>query len=145
MDGLRLKMNCPKTEFILVGSKQQLGKTKIDHININEIQIKKSSCTKYLGALTDSNLMFKQHITSKCKTATWNMLRLKYIRECLTKEAEIVLAGSMVISHLDGANAILANLPDTDIRIMQRVQLMTAKLVLGRNKHDSTTVCLRDR
>ena len=105
----RLKMNCAKTEFILVGSKQQLGKTKADHINVNSISIKKSSCIKYLGALPDGNLRFKQQITSKFKTAIWNMLRLKYITECLTKDAAIVLALGMVMSHLDYANAILAN------------------------------------
>ena len=140
----RLKMNFVKTEFILVDSTQQLGKTKIDHINVNGILIKKLSCIKYLVALTDSNLTFKQHITSKCKTATWNMLRLNYIRECLTEDPAIVLALGMVMSHLDYANAVLANLPDIEIRKMQRVQLMTAKPVLQRNKHDSKTVCLRE-
>ena len=89
MDFNRLKMNCAKTEFILVGSKQQLGKTKIDHININGIPIKKSSCIKCLHALTNSNLTFKQHITSKFKTSTLNMLRLKYTRECLNKDTAI--------------------------------------------------------
>ena len=77
MDINRLKMNSAKTEFILVGSKQQLGKTKIDHINVNSIPIKKSFCIKYLGALTDSNVTFKQHITSKYKTATWNTAKVK--------------------------------------------------------------------
>ena len=88
--------------------------------------------------------MFKQNITSKCKTATWKMLRLKCITECLTEDATIVLALGMVMSYLDYANAILANLPDIDIRKMQGVLLMTAKLVLGRYKHDSTTECLRE-
>ena len=72
------------------------------------------------------------------------MLRLKYIRECLTKDAAVVLSLGMVMSHLDYANAILANLPDIEIRKMQRVQSMTTKLVLGRYKHDSTPVCLRE-
>ena len=48
----------------------------------------------------------------------------------------------MVISNLDYANTILANLPDIDIRKLQGVQLITTKLVLGRDTHDSTTVCL---
>ena len=72
------------------------------------------------------------------------MLWLKYIRECLTKDPAIVLVLGIVMSHLDYANAILADLPDIDIRKMHKVQLMTAKLVLGRYKHDSTTVCLRE-
>ena len=50
----------------------------------------------------------------------------------------------MVMSHVDYANAIPANLPDIDTRKMQRDQSMTAKIVLGRYKHDSTTVCLRE-
>ena len=46
------------------------------------------------------------------------MQRLKYIRECLTKDEAIVLALGMVMSHLDYTNAILSNLPDIDIRKM---------------------------
>ena len=49
MDQNRLKMNSDKTEFILIGSRQQLQKCHSKQININSENIAKSETIKYLG------------------------------------------------------------------------------------------------
>ena len=50
---------------------------------------------------------------------------------------------TMVISHLDYANAIMVGLPDKHIRKLQRVQNMAAKVVLKRNKYTSSKASLQ--
>ena len=57
-------------------------------------------------------------------------------------DEENTLALGLVISHLDYCNAILADLPDTDISCLQRIQNICAKTVLGQNKYESSTRCL---
>ena len=47
-----------------------------------------------------------------------------------------------MISHIDYINALFVGLPDVDIKKLQAVQNITAKLVLGRAKYDSCTQCL---
>ena len=83
MDHNRLKMNRNKTEFILIGSKQQLQTCHTKQININSENITRSETVKYLGAWIDSNLSFTKHITERCKMAMWNLHKMKHIRKFL--------------------------------------------------------------
>ena len=141
MDHNRLKMNSDKTEFILIGSKQQLQKCYTKQININSENIIMSETIKYLGAWIDSNLSFKKHITERCKNAMWNVHRLKHIRKFLDQETCHTLVCGLVLAHLDYANAILADRPNVEIAKMQRVQNIAAKLVMGANSYSSPTEC----
>ena len=143
MDENRLRMNSAKTDFILIGSKQQLVKCKTNSILANGEIIQRSSSIKYLGALIDEKLSFKQYITSKCKMAMWNLQKLKAIRSVLTDDVCKTLVSALVLSHLDYANAILSSLPEVDIKKLQWVQNMAAKLVLNCSKMESSTWCLR--
>ena len=47
----------------------------------------------------------------------------------------------LVLTHLDYANAILADLPNIEIAKMQRVQNITAKFVMGADNYSSPTEC----
>ena len=143
MNKNKLKMNTSKTEFIMFGSKQQLKKCT-DVKNINGDNIKPESCVRYLGAFLDERLNFKEHVKRKCRTAMLNYLRIKSIRKYLTKEATEILVLSLVVSHLDYCNVILYGIADTDLRKMQRIQNMSAKLVLQRKKFDSSKQALYD-
>ena len=49
---------------------------------------------------------------------------------------------SLVISHLDYANALLGGLPKCSIEKLQRVPNIAAKIVLGKGRYDSSTRCL---
>lgn len=143
MDSARLQMNCDKTEFIKFGSSKQLKKTVIGSINVCDTDVHVSDCIRYLGAWLDMHLNFRKHISIKCKAATLNLLRLKTISKSLDKETLTTLVVALVISHLDYANCILSNLPKKDIRLMQRVQNMAAKLICNKSKYDSNTECLK--
>ena len=51
---------------------------------------------------------------------------------------------SLVISHLDYANALLGGLPKCSIDQLQWVQNIAAKIVLGKGRYDSSTRCLAE-
>ena len=93
---------------------------------------------KYLGGHLDSSLTFKDHIIAKSKAATINIIKIRNIRKYLNQDTCHKLAITLVISHLDYSNSLLSGLPDSSIKILQRVQNSAARLVLGRNaKHSS--------
>ena len=144
MDGNRLKMNSAKTDFILIGSRQQLVKCKTTSILANDETVQRSSIIKYLGALIDERLSFKQFINNKCRIDMWNLQKLKAIRNVLTDDACKTLVSTLVLLHLDYANAILIGLPEVDIRKMQIVQNMAAKLVFNCSTMESLTDSLRN-
>ena len=144
MDQNRLRMNSKKTEFILFGSSVQLAKCTTESLNVNGEIIPMVNMVKQLGVFLDQNLNFKHHIMTKCTTAMASLAKIKGIRNYLTKEAAETLVLSMAILHLDYCNGILTLVPDVDIKHMQLVQNIAAKLVLGKSKSDSSSQCLRE-
>ena len=115
IDHNRLKMNSDKTEFILIGFRQQLQKCHSKQININSENTAKSETIKYLGAWIDSNLSFKKHITERCKMAVWNLHKLKHIRNILNQETCHTLVCGLILTHVDYANAILTDFPNIEV------------------------------
>ena len=144
MDSNRLKMNNGKTEFILLESRSQLTKCNTEVVDVNGIEVPRSESIYYFGVWLDQCMSLKRHITKKCTTTMLNFQRIKLIRRFLTKDAATTLVLGLVISHLDHCNSILYGLPDFDINKFQRIQNMSAKLVLQHKKSNSATQCLKD-
>ena len=137
MDHNKLRMKGDKTEFIIYSSRQQLKKCDTNNINVTGEVVDKTDCIKYLGAWLDATLLLKNHITQKCRTAMWNLQRLKAIHPFLTTEACHTVVRRIVCSHLDYANAIFAGLPDCEISKLQRVQNIAARFALNTTWYDS--------
>ncbi len=102
MDSNKLKMNSDDTEFILVGSQQQLRKGETSDININTDLIPRSRCIRHLGADLYELLTM---IYRQCRTAMSNLQKLKLRMRSLTMEAAKVIALALDIVHLDNAYA----------------------------------------
>ena len=119
MDQVCLKLNESKTEFIYFGWPSQLGKCVATTMDVNGEIITRSNVTKYLGAHLDSTLNLKQHIKTKCKAAMFNLQRICATRKYLTRSASNKLMVSLVISHLDYANALLGGLQKYSIDQLQ--------------------------
>ena len=65
----RLKLNDDKTEFIIIGTKQQLAKVNIDSLQVGESTVTPASKVKNLGCWFDGQLKMDTHINSICKSA----------------------------------------------------------------------------
>ena len=50
----------------------------------------------------------------------------------------------LVVVHLDYSNGVFVGLPEMDIRWLQRIQTLAAKLVRGKSWMDRATQCLKD-
>ena len=142
MDKNRLKMNDSKTEFITFATQRQHPKCNTTHLCVNEELVNRLDCIKYLGANLDQHLNFKMHVALKCRTAMYILYKIRQIRSVLTEETCRTIIQGLVLSHLDFANSILAASLDNIIKMLQRVQIMAAKVILGKNRQDSASACL---
>lgn len=138
MNKVRLKMNDSKSEFILYSSNRIHVPTGLESLNVNGTEVSNSSVVRLLGAWLDKELNMKHHVKMKAKSASMNLQRLKKIRPFLTQDAAKTLVVSLVLSHLDYANSLLMGLPSSTIKILQKIQDLAAKIVLGRNKYSSS-------
>ena len=91
----------------------------------------------------DSNLSFKVHVKTKCATAMRNVMKITRIRRFLTKDAYETPVLGLVIAHLDYSNSMLVNTSDCTLTSYQKLRNMCAKLVLNRNKYDSSLTTLK--
>ena len=115
MTSMRLKLNCDKTELILLGSRQHLLKCKTKEIELDGNLIHMSQYVRYLGGGLDSTLSFKKHINTVAGKVMQNFFRIRGIRKYLNKDACQTLLLGLCLSHLDYTNAILYGLPEVDI------------------------------
>ncbi len=138
----KLKMNDGKTEFIVIGSRQQLEKIQFDSIRVGEATVTAVDSVRDLGAYLDSQMSMETHIENKCKAAFKQLYNLRRIRKYLSQEATEMLVHSFIFSHIDYCNALLYNLPKYQIAKLQRIQNMAAKLILRQPKFSHVTPLL---
>ena len=119
-----LKMNDSKTEFIMFISRQQLMKSTITRLNVNNTQVKVLDSIKYIGVHVNKNLNLKKRITAKCKVASFNLFCIRNILIYRAQEASTVMVLGLVVVHLDYANGLFVRLPEMDIRWLQRIQTL---------------------
>ena len=83
-----------------------------------------------MGGHLDSNLTFKEHILTKCKASTLDIIKIQNIRKYLTKDTFHKIILQLVTSHLDYANSMLTELISSSIKIMQKNT--TTRLIFGK-------------
>ena len=139
-----LKMNATKTEITIFGSTKLLPKVTTTSLKILGDEVPTKPKLKYLGVWLDESLTMLDHIKFKCQTAAYNIRRIASIRRFIDTSTAKMLASSLVLVHLDYSNSILAGLPKTSIHLLQRIQNWAAKVVLGRQRSDSSVEALKD-
>ena len=126
----RLKMNSDKSEFVIFGSNRLLPQCSINEISVANATVTRTYHVKLRGVLLDENLTFKQHISMKSRVAAVAMYNIKKLKKYLDRPTCLKLANALVFSHMDYCNSLFINLPSTTLAPFQRIQNLTAKIIL---------------
>ena len=118
-----------KTEFMIVGTRQQLAKLNIDQLCVGESSIVPVTSVKNLGSWFDKNMSMTTHITKVCKAASFHLYNIRRIRKYLTSESTHCLVRATVIGRIDYCNSLLFKIPAVHIAKLQRIQNSAARLV----------------
>ena len=131
-----------KTEFLIVGSKQQLERVNIPFIHVAEDQITPVTSVRDLGAIFDSILKMDMQITKACQNVYNHLHNIARIRKFLSQEATCMIIHAFITSQIDYCNSLMNGLPNNLIKKHQRVQNTAARLVFNLRKYDRTTPAL---
>ena len=82
----KLLLNEVKTEFLLIGTKQQLAKVNILHVKVGNANVAPHSPVKNRELWFASNLSMVDHITKTSSAAFYHLYNIRRIRMYLTKE-----------------------------------------------------------
>ena len=142
----KLSLNPSKTEFLLVGTKQQRLKLQQQNTNlsINSNTIVPSDTVRNLGVLFDQDLSYKKHISKICQVSFLHIRLLRQIRDHLDLNSAILLANALVSSRLDYCNSLFYGLPQATLLRLQRVQNSLARAVVpSTRRRDHITPVLK--
>ena len=107
----RLLLNDEKTEFLLIGTHQQLTKVDLLPLRGGTMDIEPVNCTRNLGAWFDSMLSMETHINKVCSSGFYYLHNLKRIRRYLSQDWLVPLIHAFVISQVDLCTAIVCVWP----------------------------------
>ena len=82
-----LILNDDKTEFLIIGSCQQLEKVNVDSVNVAALVIKSSSYVRNLGVWFESHTSMDAHVGKVCSKAFFGLNKIKQIRKFLLQDA----------------------------------------------------------
>lgn len=107
----QLLLNDKKTEFLIIGSRQQLSKVNINSIKVGSSEIKPADSVRNLGTWFDSSMSMSVHVGKVCSKAFRGLYNIRQIRNFLSEESTKTLIHAFVTSHLDYCNALLYGIP----------------------------------
>ena len=117
-----LKFNDLKTEFVIIGTRQQLKKIEINYsVRVGEENFKPAESVRDLGAWFDKNMFMDVHVGKVCSKAFRGLYNIRQIRKFLSQEATKTLVHAFITSHLDYCNSLLFGIPQYQYQRLQRV------------------------
>ena len=125
----RLLLNDDKTEFLLLGTKQQLAKVDINSITLGESVVNTKPVVRNLGSWFDSQLSMSTHIRKLCSSAFFHLHNISRIRKFLSPVETKYVVHEFVTSRVNYCNSLLCGLPASQLNKFQRVLNTAARLV----------------
>ena len=139
-----LKFNDEKTEFIIIGSKQQVSKVHIPSIRVGDSSIIPSSQVRNLGIIFDSSLTMEPHVTSISRSVCLSIRSIGHIRKYLDERTTEILVHAFITSKFDMGNSLLYGINRKQLSRLQRLQNTAARLISLTSKHCHITPVLQD-
>ena len=130
MDGVKLKLNPEKTEFIIIGDRQ----TRESLIQKFPTQLLGNSISptdtlKNLGVTFDSGNTFTSHITKLCHACYYHLRDLRRICKFLSVGTAALLEHSMISSRLEYCNSLLYGVSKCNVAKLQKIQNILCRIV----------------
>ena len=145
MGSNRLKMNPNKTQFIWLGSRQQLSAVDVTPFHLHDGRVIMPSTTvRNLGAVFDCEMTMLYHVNSVTHSCFYHLRQLRTVRHALTHDSAKMLAHALVSSRVDYCNSLLFGASAHVLRKMQAVLNAAARLVCDLGRFDHITPAMRN-
>lgn len=92
----RLLLNADKTEFIIIGTRQQLDKISLSHLNVGTSEVRNSFCVKNLSSWFDNHLNMNEHIAKTRSAAFFFLHNLRRICKYLSQSTTETLVHALI-------------------------------------------------
>ena len=119
----KLLLNPSKTEFLLIGTKQQRLKLSVlTNLPLSNDIIPVSTSARNLGIIFDSDMSFSDQFNSVSKSCHFHVRDIRRIRHVLPLSTATVVGNSLVSSKPDYCNSLYSGISQTNLNKLQRIQ-----------------------
>ena len=139
-----LKLNCDKSEILIIGPDSLTRSTQSFSLNIDGSTVTPSKQVRNLGIILDPKLSFLPHVNQVTKSAFFHLRNIARIRPSLSFSAAETLTHAFITSRLDYCNSILFGLPNYILNKLQYVQNSAARLLTSTRRRDHITPVLQN-
>ena len=129
MSSNRLRLNPSKTQFIWLGTRQQLAKLDMSALAAVFPDLTFSSVVRDLGVTLDQELTFASHINRLTRNCFYQLRQLRIVSRSLTPSAASTLIHCFVTARLDYCCSLYAGLPASRLGCLDRVFHSAARLI----------------
>jgi len=140
----RLKFNADKTEFIWLGTRQQLLKVTHQSLVINGVSVRPVSKVRDLGVIIDEELTMIAHVNQVVSGCFYQLRQLRSIWRSMPLDVRRALVSAYISSRMDYCNATLYGVAAGNIHRLQIVMNAAARLVTDTIRYEHITPVLRD-
>ena len=138
----KLQLNESKTKALLVAT-SSFDKDLPTSIEIGSSVVPFVKRVRNLGVILDSRLSTKECINKVCQMVYWELRKISSIRRYLSEDTAKTLVVSLILSHLDYGNCLLAGVPECLLHKLQKIQNTSARLILKSSRQKHTKPLLR--
>ena len=131
-----LTLNFSKTEFLLIGLKNQLAK-------MHNSSLDTSHSARNIGFIFDEHLTFSDQITALSKACYYHIRHLHRIRPYLNLSTACTIGTFIIHSKLDYCNSLYYKLLKSQLSHLQQIQNSLARTVVKAPKSCHITPILR--
>ena len=131
-----LTLNSSKTEFLLIGLKQQLSK-------IQDCSLTTTHSTRNLGFIFNEHLTFSDQITALSKSCYYHIRELRCVCPYCDFKTASTIATFIVHSKLDYYSSVYHNLANCQLNRLQQIQNSLARAVVKAPKSTYITPILK--
>ena len=135
-----LKLNTEKTEFMILGTYQQIAKVKVSSIKVGSDVIQAAHTARNIGVWFDSTMKFDEHVKVTCKSAWCHIRNISKIRKYLTEANIQSLIHAFISSKLDNNSSLLYGIEQPLLKKLQRVQNVAAQIVTKKSSKQNLIV-----
>ena len=131
-----LKLNNDKTEFILMGTQQQLSKLDKTSLHMSTDTIKSTDHVRNLGFIMDSLLKNGSYINKITSSSYCKLHDIARIRPSLDSKTTQLLVQALVLTNIDYCNSLLAGSSQYQLNKLQQIQNMSCWIICNIRKYD---------
>ena len=139
-----LKLNNNKTEFILMGTQQQLSKLDNTSLHISSDTIKPTDHVRNLGFIMASLLKNGSHINKKTSSSYCKLHDITKIRPSLDSKTAQLIVQALVLTNIDNCNSLLAGSSRYQLNKLQQIQNMSCQIICNIRKHDHISSAMKN-